>query len=156
MKMSANLIEYINYTDAKLSDLDNIFYLETNSYDNPWTKGILRDCLINHYDFIKAEYNNNLMGYIIAKLSIHETHILNLTISEDYRQKGIAAELLEMIFAKCYLVNSLNIFLETRVDNTPAIKLYEKHGFQRISVRKNYYQTPNGRKDAIIFKKILS
>ena len=154
--MSANLLEHINYTDAKLSDLDNIFKLESNSYDNPWTIGILRDCLVNHYDFYKAEYNNNLIGYIIAKISIHETHILNLTISEDYRHRGIATELLEMIFSKCYIVNSLNIFLETRVNNTPAIKLYEKHNFRRISIRKNYYQTSDGKQDAIIFKKILS
>ena len=98
--MSANLLKHINYTDAKLSDLDNIFKLELNSYDHPWTIGILRDCLVNHYDFYKAEYNNNLIGYIIAKISIYETHILNLTISEDYRQRGIATELLEMIFSK--------------------------------------------------------
>ena len=37
--MSANLLEHINYTDAKLSDLDNIFKLESNSYDHPWTIG---------------------------------------------------------------------------------------------------------------------
>ena len=154
--MSANLLEHIKYTDAKLSDLDNIFKLESNSYDHPWTIGILRDCLVNHYDFYKAEHNNNLIGYIIAKISIHETHILNLTISEDYRQRGIATELLEMIFSKCYIVNSLNIFLEARVNNTPAIKLYEKHNFRRISIRKNYYQTSDGKQDAIIFKKILS
>ena len=49
--MSANLLEHINYTDAKLSDLDKIFKLELNSYDHPWTLGILRDCLVNHYDF---------------------------------------------------------------------------------------------------------
>ena len=154
--MSANLLEHIIYSDAKLSDLDNIFKVESKSYDNPWTIGILRDCLVNHYDFYKAEYNNNLIGYIIAKISIHETHILNLTISEDYRHRGIATELLEMIFSKCYIVNSLNIFLETRVNNTPAIKLYEKHNFRRISIRKNYYQTSDGKQDAIIFKKILS
>ena len=154
--MSANLLEHIIYTDAKLSDLDNIFKVESNSYDNPWTIGILRDCIVNHYDFYKAEYNNNLIGYIIAKISMYETHILNLTISEDYRHRGIATELLEMIFSKCYIMNSLNIFLETRVNNTPAIKLYEKHNFRRISIRKNYYQTSDGKQDAIIFKKILS
>ena len=154
--MSANLLEHIIYTDAKLSDLDNIFKVELKSYDNPWTIGILRDCIVNHYDFYKAEYNNNLIGYIIAKISMYETHILNLTISEDYRHRGIATELLEMIFSKCYIVNSLNIFLETRVNNTPAIKLYEKHNFRRISIRKNYYQTSDGKQDAIIFKKVLS
>ena len=116
--MSANLLEHINYTDAKLSDLDNIFKLESMSYDNPWTIGILRDCLVNHYDFYKAEYNKNLIGYVIAKISIYETHILNLTISEDYRQRGVATELLEMIFAETFAISlhnlNLNFFLNLR------------------------------------------
>ena len=154
--MSANLQQNIEYCDVHIDDLENIYSLELESYPHPWTKGILRDCINNHYDFYIARTNNIIIGYIIAKISMYETHILNLTISEDYRQRGIATELLEMIFSKCYIVNSLNIFLETRVNNTPAIKLYEKHNFRRISIRKNYYQTSDGKQDAIIFKKVLS
>ena len=115
--MSANLQEYIEYSDANIINLDDIFSLELDSYALPWTKGILRDCLNNHYDFIIAKYNNVIIGYIIAKISSHETH---------------------------------------RVDNIAAINLYEKHGFRRISIRKNYYKTSTGREDAIVFKKIIS
>ena len=61
-----------------------------------------------------------------------------------------------MVIAKCFILNSLDIYLETRVDNTAAINLYEKHGFRRISIRKNYYKTSTGREDAIVFKKIIS
>ena len=154
--MSANLQEYIEYSDANIINLDDIFSLELDSYALPWTKGILRDCLNNHYDFIIAKYNNVIIGYIIAKISSHETHILNLTVSKYYRKNGIATELLEMIIAKCFILNSLDIYLETRVDNTAAINLYEKHGFRRISIRKNYYKTSTGREDAIVFKKIIS
>ena len=154
--MSANLQEYIEYSDVDIKNLEDIYCLEQNSYVLPWTKGILRDCINNHYDFIIAKYNTAIIGYIIAKISSHETHILNLTVSKDYRSNGIASELLEMIFAKCFILNSLDIYLETRVDNKPAINLYEKHGFKRISIRKNYYKTSIGREDAIIFKKIIS
>ena len=154
--MSANLQEYIEYSDANIINLDDIFSLELDSYALPWTKGILRDCLNNHYDFIIAKYNNVIIGYIIAKISSHETHILNLTVSKYYRKNGIATELLEMVIAKCFILNSLDIYLETRVDNIAAINLYEKHGFRRISIRKNYYKTSTGREDAIVFKKIIS
>ena len=156
VNMSANLKEYIEFSDADIINLEAIYCLELNSYTHPWTKGILRDCINNHYDFIIAKYNNIIIGYIIAKISSYETHILNLTVSKDYRKNGIATELLEMILAKCFILNSLYIYLETRVDNKPAINLYEKHGFRRISVRKNYYQTPKGREDAIVFKKVIS
>ena len=38
--------------------------------------------------------------------------------------------------------------LEVRVSNTPAIKLYEKYGFQSLGTRKGYYQDNN--EDALI------
>jgi len=153
--MSANIQENIEYCDVNISDLDDIHEIEQESYPHPWTKGILKDCINNHYDFYIANYNNNIIGYVIAKISIYETHILNLTISRNFRSNGIASQLLEMVFAKCFIMNSLNLYLETRVDNIPAINLYEKHGFRRIAIRKDYYKTQKGREDAIVFKKVI-
>ena len=48
--MSANLQEYIEYSDVDIKNLEDIYCLEQNSYVLPWTKGILRDCIDNHYD----------------------------------------------------------------------------------------------------------
>ena len=41
------------------------------------------------------------------------------------------------------------IFLEVRPTNSSAIKLYEKLGFENISVRKKYYSDGE---DAMVFK----
>ena len=35
------------------------------------------------------------------------------------------------------------MLLEVRVDNAPALCLYERHGFRRMGLRKRYYQ-PEG------------
>ena len=43
------------------------------------------------------------------------------------------------------------IFLEVRESYTPAIKLYEKCGFERLSVRKNFYSNPT--ENAIVMRK---
>ena len=56
--MSANLQQNIEYCDVHIDDLDNIYLLELKSYPYPWTKGILRDCINNHYDFYIARTNN--------------------------------------------------------------------------------------------------
>ena len=45
------------------------------------------------------------------------------------------------------------IFLEVRASNTPAISLYLKCGFEKISVRKKYYGDPA--EDAVIMRKTL-
>jgi ribosomal-protein-alanine N-acetyltransferase len=41
------------------------------------------------------------------------------------------------------------VFLEVRDNNAPAIALYEKTGFEKISVRRDYYGTGS---DALIYK----
>ena len=43
-----------------------------------------------------------------------------------------------------------NIYLEVNVENTQAIKLYEKFGFKNLGIRKKYY---NNTTDAYIMTK---
>ena len=103
----------------------------------------------------KLKYNNKIIGYVISKISTHESHILNLTIDKDYRGNGIASELIEMIIAKCHVLGSKMIFLETRVTNKPAKKLYEKYNFHTIGIRKGYYKTSAGREDAVVYRCLI-
>jgi len=51
------------------------------------------------------------------------------------------------------LMDVFNMTLEVRVTNESAIKLYEKHGFERSGVRPNYYKENN--EDALIMWKKL-
>jgi ribosomal-protein-alanine N-acetyltransferase len=46
------------------------------------------------------------------------------------------------------------VTLEVRAGNAPAIALYEKHGFQRVGLRRNYYERP--KEDALIMTKFFS
>ena len=45
---------------------------------------------------------------------------------------------------------AVSMFLEVRSGNTGAIKLYEKCGFAKFGVRKNYYKDGE---DAFLFRK---
>ena len=154
--MVANILQFMDFKDMRMIDLDHVYDLECRSYDFPWSRNILKDCLLNKYDFYLAIYNSKIVGYVISKISIYESHILNLTIDEDYRGNGIASELLEMIIAKCHILGSKMIFLETRITNEPAIKLYEKFNFHTVGLRKGYYKTSQGREDAIIYRCLIN
>jgi ribosomal protein S18 acetylase RimI-like enzyme len=46
-----------------------------------------------------------------------------------------------------------SIFLEVRVSNEPARRLYASRGFRQISVREGYYQNP--KEDALILVRSL-
>ena len=79
--------------------------------------------------------------------------ILGIAVDKNYTRKNIASTMLNHIIEVCKKMDLDNIFLEVRESNIPAINLYEKHGFKKISIRTNYYKDNN--EDALIYVKEL-
>ena len=44
---------------------------------------------------------------------------------------------------------------ERRVGNTRALAVYERHGFARVGLRKNYYPNHLQREDAVVMSRRL-
>lgn len=96
--------------------------------------------------------NNAVIGLISGYTAIGEADITSVAVSPEHRRKGIADSLLSE-FMEILPEDTEDVFLEVRESNVPAISLYEKHGFERISVRKNFYTSPN--ENAVVMKKII-
>ena len=150
--MSVRKSDFYNFIPMRIKDLNKIYNLELESYDFPWTKEILRDCILYKYDSFTVFFNDNLVGYVIAKITYPETHILNLTVKKSFRKKGIGRSLIELIISEARLRNSETIILEVRADNIQAQSLYKKLNFEIIGTRKDYYESENGREDAYVLK----
>lgn len=95
-------------------------------------------------------------GNVIALLSgyhaVGEGDITSVAVHPDYRRKGLAKKLIEK-FENRLPEDTESIFLEVRESNCGAIALYEKCGFERLSVRKNFYSQP--RENAVVMQKKL-
>lgn len=78
-----------------------------------------------------------LTGYYAAG----EGDITNVAVAPEHRRKGLAQRLIAE-FERLLPDDSENIFLEVRESNTPAIELYKKCGFEKLSIRKNFYANP--------------
>ena len=150
--MSVRKSDLYNIIPMSIDDLNNVYDLEVESYDFPWTKEILRDCILYKYDAFTIYFNNILVGYIIAKIAFPETHILNLTISKNFRKKGLGTSLIKLIINDSILRGTEDIILEVRVNNHEAIALYQKLDFKKVGVRKDYYESEEGREDAYVLK----
>ena len=150
--MSANKLELYKFLPMKIEDLGMIYELEIESYEFPWTKEILRDCILYNYDSYSVFFGDILVGYVISKISYPETHILNLTVKSDYRNSGIGMSLVQLIINDARIRNSQDIILEVRSSNDEAQYLYEKLCFKKIGIRKNYYDAKNGREDAFVLR----
>ena len=148
--MSARKSDLYNFLPMDINYLTKVYELELESYDFPWTKEILRDCILYKYDSFVVVLNDNLVGYIISKITYPETHILNLTVKKNFRKNGIGKALIELIISDARLRNSENIILEVRANNTDAQSLYKKLNFEVIGTRKDYYESKNDREDAYV------
>ena len=129
--------------------------IEINSNPVPWTEKNFLDCLRKEYYCLIQEFDNEVSGFAIQTISLDESHLLNIGIREEFRNRGLGQDLLDQIVHASKSMGSKKIFLEVRVSNEPAIELYSKSGFKRVSIRKSYYRLPDGREDALVMSKRL-
>ena len=134
-KLTINDVDYI----------EQIFNLEKNIFKNSaFSKESTENLVKADNSFIYAYLvDEKVCGYLMVLDSIDVYEILAIATVEEYRNKGIAQELLDKIKTK-------DIFLEVRESNKKAINFYKKNNFKQISIRKGYYSDPT--EDAIIMK----
>ena len=80
--------------------------------------------------------NERVIGFISLNNFQDEMEILDIVIDKNYRNQGNGYDLLDYVLNE----NKKKCFLEVNENNSNAIKLYEKLGFNVISIRKNYYK----------------
>lgn len=150
--MAVKSSELYRFLPMRLEDLDMVYDLETDAYQFPWTKQIIRDCILYNYDSYSVFFGDRIIGYVISKISYPETHILNLTVNSKFRKNGVGTTLIQLIIDDARIRNSRDIILEVRSSNTAAQSLYKKLSFQRIGLRKDYYESKDGREDALVLR----
>jgi [ribosomal protein S18]-alanine N-acetyltransferase len=138
------------------NDLLYIAGIEQTSYAFPWSDGIFRDCIKAGYFCRVVEVRRDIIGYALMSMGAGEAHVLNVCVRIDYREHGVGRYLMNLLFDHARASGCEHIFLEVRPSNPVAIRLYEQLGFQRVGVRKGYYQATNGREDAWVYKRALT
>lgn len=138
------------YASMRRQDISSVIDIEHRNYEIPWSAGIFRDCLKAGYDCQLMYLGDQLIGYGVLQCAAGEAHILNLCIDAARQRQGHARHLLGHLVQKAREVPADIVFLEVRPSNPRAISLYEQNGFNEIGLRKDYYDSANGREDALV------
>lgn len=119
----------------ELSCLDKI------CFNVPWSeKSFLEEANNPVATYFLAKIDGKIVGYCGVWIVAGEGQITNIAVLPEYRKQNIASTLLTEIMKLC---NDLEqIILEVRENNIPAISLYEKFGFKKVGIRKNFYHSP--------------
>jgi ribosomal-protein-alanine acetyltransferase len=130
-------------------DLPAVVALDHSSHLMPWTEGNFRDALAAGNLCLVGEQSGDLVACAVLQMAVSEAELLTMAVQPAARRKGLGRQLLRELIARASAYRATAIWLEVRVSNMAAIGLYREAGFADIGWRKGYYQTAEGREDAI-------
>ena len=141
-----------NYIIENFSEhhLDGVLEIEIHANPTPWSKHTFEKILEQRSLSFVIILNSQIVGFCIANKVLDECHLQNISVLETMRRQGVGNFMLDILKKRMSLSGITTILLEVRRSNKAAQDFYRRNGFQELSIRKDYYQTKNGREDAII------
>ncbi|MDV3293552.1 MAG: ribosomal protein S18-alanine N-acetyltransferase [Nitrososphaerales archaeon] len=101
--------------------------------------------------FLVAELNGDVVGYIMCRIEYgfshlrrlglaRKGHIVSVAVLEEHRGKGIGSRLIGLAQEEMRKKSANECYLEVRVSNTEATRLYQKLGYKTTGRLEAYYK----------------
>ncbi len=88
---------------------------------------------------VEGTTRERVAGYAGASVSGSEADVMTIAVAPWAQRQGIASLLLRALVDAVRERGASQVLLEVRADNAVAQRLYGRHGFERIAVRRGYY-----------------
>lgn len=90
------------------------------------------------------EKGSKIVGFICYSIIYDRAEIDYIFVDKEYRNEHIASEFMELVITDSIDSGCTNISLEVAEKNKAGISLYEKYGFEKKAIRKQYYKDCDG------------
>jgi ribosomal-protein-alanine N-acetyltransferase len=128
---------------ARPADGERLVPLERLCFTDPWSALAFDELLRFPLTVaLVAEQQNEILGYLIARVVAEEAEILNLAVVPERRRTGLGADLLEAGLTALQESGATRVWLEVRESNAAAQALYRRRGFEAVGRRTRYYKRP--------------
>jgi ribosomal-protein-alanine N-acetyltransferase len=129
--------------DMRVEDLPEVLAIEKASFQTPWSADLFSAEIRKPISVVRVvKKNGRVVGYLCSNIVLDEGHILNLAVHPEFRRHGIASRLIGEMLDIMAESSCRSVFLEVRISNEEARKMYEKFGFGLLATRRNYYVSP--------------
>ena len=134
-------------------DVDAARALETELFPDAWSVETFWSELAHvpesrHY--VVAEDDGTMVGYAGLAVVGHQADVQTVAVAPSAQGRGLGRLLLDALLDEARRREATEVLLEVRADNEAAQALYRRAGFERIGVRRGYYQ-PGGT-DALVLR----
>lgn len=125
----------------KYKDILTISKLEEECFPKePWSFKMLVSVFDTEaFHGVLAEDGGEVIGYGGITVAADSADIENVAVSEAYRRSGVGQSIMEELVRFAASRKVKKVFLEVRVSNSAAMKLYLKCGFKGAYARTRYY-----------------
>lgn len=124
---------------------EEVYEIAKNRIPEHWSLQGVKDILKydnNIYYVVRLLATGQVIAFGGIMVIADEAELLNIAVAEEYSRMGIADELMLQLTKTAKMQQTYRILLEVRESNIAAQRLYQKHGFQKIGERKDYYSNP--------------
>jgi len=108
--------------------------------------GISREVMV-------ARLDDKIVGYVSFRYVADEGDVVTIAVDTSVQKQGVGTLMMDWLESAASIRGIKNLFLEVRSDNIPAIAMYLARDFERIDLRRNYYDTGV---DAYVMRKKLN
>lgn len=136
----------ISYRAAIQLDLPVLVSMERVLFaDSPWSMGQFKEEFKgvpnSRYFMVATNEQDQIVGYaaVLVVAPGVEADVLTVAVLPEYARQGIATHFMGELEKWSKEKQATAMMLEVAVENTGAIALYEKLGYQNIATRRNYY-----------------
>ena len=141
----------VQFEPMRVEQLDAVVAVEQRAYAHPWNRTNFLDALQSGNQAQLLVAGDVLLGYFVAMPGVDEVHLLNITVAPEYQGQGWARVMLDALTVWARGQSSQWVWLEVRVGNLRAMRVYEAHGYKRVGQRQDYYPAGRGqREDAVV------
>ena len=136
-------MDNIKFQKMSQSHIKAIAKIERQCFSKPWSENAIASELENDSaHFFVAVLDGEAVGYIGMHCAADECYIANVGVLKKYRNMGVGSALVKYAADTAQRMNMSFISLEVRPSNTAAVRIYERLGFERVGMRKNFYSDP--------------
>lgn len=123
-------------------DIEPVHRLEADLFTvDPWSiEQFWSELAQQSRAYAVAVDGERIIGYAGAFLLAPDSDVQTIAVSPRDQGRGVGAILLTWLIEQAVAQGCRQMLLEVRSDNVPAIAMYERFGFVRISVRRDYYE----------------
>ncbi len=125
-----------------LGDVEKVHRIEEESFPRPWSvRDFEREMTANPCArYLVAETGGEIIAFAGIWVILDESHITNIAVAKKWRGRGIGKRITGELLQYASNLGACYATLEVRKSNLTAQGLYASFGFEKVGVRKRYYE----------------